>query len=118
MADWIEPGSHINAMGADSPGKQELDPRILEQSHIIVDHKSQARIYGEIHLPLQQQLLSESTVAGDIGEVVAGQVPGRQSDKDITVFDGTGMALEDAAVVYRAYHMAREQGLGQVISLQ
>jgi alanine dehydrogenase len=118
MADWIEPGSHINAMGADSPGKQELDPRILEQSHIIVDHKSQARIYGEIHLPLQQQLLSESAVAGDIGEVVAGQVPGRQSDKDITVFDGTGMALEDAAVVYRAYHMAREQGLGQVISLQ
>ena len=118
MADWIEPGTHINAMGADSPGKQELDPRILAQSHTIVDHKSQARIYGEIHQPLMQQLLSETAVAGDIGEVVAGRVPGRQSDSDITVFDGTGMALEDAAVVYRANHMARERGLGQVIDLQ
>jgi ornithine cyclodeaminase/alanine dehydrogenase-like protein (mu-crystallin family) len=105
-------------MGADSPGKQELDPRILLHSHIIVDHKTQARIYGEIHQPLRQQLLAESAVAGDIGEVVAGQVPGRQSDSDITVFDGTGMALEDAAVVYRAYHMARERGLGQVVGLQ
>ncbi|MCP4627930.1 MAG: ornithine cyclodeaminase family protein [bacterium] len=118
MADWIEPGSHINAMGADSPGKQELDPRILAQSHIIVDHKSQARIYGEIHLPLQQQQLSETAVVGDIGEVVAGRAPGRQSNSDITVFDGTGMALEDAAVVYRAYHLACERGLGQVICLQ
>jgi alanine dehydrogenase len=118
MADWIEPGSHINAMGADSPGKQELDPNLLARCHIIVDHKSQARIYGEIHQPLQQQLLSETAVAGDIGEVVAGRVDGRQSDSDITVFDGTGMALEDAAVVYRAYHMACEQGVGQVISLQ
>jgi alanine dehydrogenase len=118
MADWIEPGTHINAMGADSPGKQELDPRILVQSHIIVDHQTQARIYGEIHQPLQQQLLPESAVAGDIGEVVAGRVPGRQSDSDITVFDGTGMALEDAAVVHLAYRMARERGLGQVIGLQ
>ena len=62
--------------------------------------------------------MAAGSVAGDIGEVVAGRVDGRQSDSDITVFDGTGMALEDAAVVYRAYHMAREQGLGQVISLQ
>jgi alanine dehydrogenase len=117
-ADWIGPGTHINAMGADSPGKQELDPRILAQSHIIVEHKSQARIYGEINQPLQQQLLPETAIAGDIGEVVAGRVPGRRSDSDITVFDGTGMALEDAAVVYRAYHMARELGLGQVVCLQ
>jgi len=49
--------------------------------------------------------------------VVAGRVPGRQSDSDITVFDGTGMALEDAAVVYRAYHLARQQGLGRVVDL-
>ena len=91
-------------------------PTTLTQ--IIVDHKSQARIYGEIHRPLQQQQLPDTAVAGDIGEVVAGRVPGRQSDSDITVFDGTGMALEDAAVVYRAYHLAREQGLGQVIGLQ
>ncbi|MCP4628236.1 MAG: ornithine cyclodeaminase family protein [bacterium] len=117
MADWLAPGVHINAMGADSPGKQELEPRILTQGRIIVDHKSQARIYGEIHLSLQQGLLAETAVAGDIGEVVASRVPGRQSDSDITVFDGTGMALEDAAVVYRAYHMARERGLGQVIGL-
>lgn len=117
MADWVEPGTHINAMGADSPGKQELDPHILKQGRIIVDHEYQARIYGEIHLPLQQGLLAESAVAGDIGEVVAGRVPGRQSDSDITVFDGTGMALEDAVVVYRAYHLARQQGLGSVIDL-
>ena len=118
LADWIEPGTHINAMGADSPGKQELDPRILQQSHIIVDHKTQARMYGEINLPLQQQLLSETAVAGDIGEVVAGKVPGRLSDSDITVFDGTGMALEDAAVVHLAYHAARKRGAGRIVELR
>jgi alanine dehydrogenase len=118
MADWIDPGVHINAMGADSPGKQELDPDILVKSYIIVDHKAQARMCGEIHLALQQRKLSESAVAGDIGDVAAGRVPGRRLDRDITVFDGTGMALEDAAVVYLAYHLARQRGLGQVIDLQ
>lgn len=118
MTDWIRPGTHINAMGADSPGKQELDPDILNKSYIIVDHKAQARMCGEIHLPLKRRLLSEASVAGDIGEVVAGRVPGRRSKSEITVFDGTGMALEDAAVVHFAYHLACERGLGQVIDLQ
>ncbi len=118
MAGWIEPGTHINAMGADSPGKQELDPRILEKSHIIVDHKSQARVCGEIHLPLQQRLLTEAAIIGDVGEVVTGQVPGRRSDSDITVFDGTGMALEDAAVAHLAYQKACSRGVGQFICFQ
>jgi alanine dehydrogenase len=117
MADWIKPGTHINAMGADSPGKQELDPCILQNSRIIVNHKDQARICGEIHLAIQQELLTGAAVAGDIGEVVAGRVPGRYSDSDITVFDGTGMALEDAAVVYLAYRKAQAQKIGQLIDL-
>ena len=118
MAGWIEPGTHINAMGADSPGKQELDPRILEKSRIIVDHKSQAQVCGEIHLPLRQKSLTEAAIIGDVGEMVTGQVTGRRSDSDITVFDGTGMALEDAAVVHLAYHKARSRGVGQFICLQ
>lgn len=118
MAAWIEPGTHINAMGADSLGKQELDPHILQKGRIIVDHKSQARLCGEIHLPLQSQLLKETAVVGDIGEVAAGHLSGRLSDSEITIFDGTGMALEDAAIVHLAYHLARERGLGQVIDLQ
>ena len=117
MADWIRPGTHINAMGADSPGKQELDPALLQKSRIIVDHKGQAKVYGEIHRPLQAGLLDETAVAGDIGEVVAGSVSGRCAADEITLFDGTGMALEDAAVAHMVHRKARDLGLGEEIRL-
>ena len=107
MADWIAPGTHINAMGADSPGKQELDPSILLSARIIADSVPQALVYGEVRAAVQEGLLPKERVLGHIGQVVAGLLPGRVSPDEITIFDGTGLGLEDAAAAYLAHNKAR-----------
>ncbi len=119
MADWIAPGTHINAMGADSPGKQELDPAIHQKARIVADSVNQALIYGDVQNPVRDGLLDKSKILGHIGQVVAGKIVGRTSAEEITVFDGTGLALEDAAVAYMVHNKARNQDGGryQTISL-
>ena len=112
MADWIGPGTHINAMGADSPGKQELDPAILLNARIIADSVDQALVYGEVQSAVRQGLLAKERILGHIGQVVANLLPGRTSKEEITVFDGTGLALEDAAVAYMAHTKARGMRAG------
>lgn len=112
LADWVEPGTHINAMGADSPGKQELDPAILLKARIIADSVSQALLYGESQSAVREGLLPREKILGHIGEVVAGNLPGRISPEEITIFDGTGLALEDAAVAHMVYNKARKENAG------
>ena len=107
MAGWIAPGAHINAMGADSPGKQELDPAILAKARIIADSVDQALVYGEVQTAVREGLLAREKILGHIGQVVAGLLPGRAGPEEITVFDGTGLALEDAAVAYMVHNKAR-----------
>src|SRR5205814_9099199 len=99
MADWIEPGTHIAALGADKGGDQELDPRILQRARIFVDDIRQCRTDGEINVPLARGLITEGDIAGEIGEVIVGRKPGRTSASQITVFDSTGIALQDSSTV-------------------
>ena len=110
--EWISPGTHIAAVGADKGGDQELDPRILQRARIFVDDIRQCRTDGEINVPLAQGLISEDDIAGEIGEVVAGKKPGRTSDSEITVFDSTGIALQDSATVPLEYERALAAGVG------
>jgi alanine dehydrogenase len=110
--DWISPGTHIAAVGADKGGDQELDPRILQRARIFVDDIRQCRTDGEINLPLSEGLISESDVAGEIGQVVAGKLEGRTADDEITVFDSTGIALQDSATVPLEYERALAAGVG------
>src|SRR5437763_8788576 len=112
MADWIEPGTHIAALGADKGGDQELDPRILQRARIFVDDIRQCRTDGATHVPLSEGLISESDIAGEIGQVVAGKLEGRRSDDEITVFDSTGIALQDSATVPLEYERAKAAGVG------
>ena len=112
MADWVGPGTHINALGADSPGKQELDPTILLKARIIADSVDQALVYGEVQSAVREGLLGKEQILGNIGQVAAGLLPGRTSAEEITVFDGTGLALEDAAVADMAHTKARSVRAG------
>ena len=112
--EWVRPGTHINAMGADSPGKQELDPGILAAAKIIVDDWAQAKDIGEINVPLARGEITPEQIYGTIGEVVAGKKPGRTADREITVFDATGLAIQDLALGLAIYRRAREMGLGEV----
>jgi alanine dehydrogenase len=110
--EWIAPGTHIAAVGADKDGDQELDPKILQRARIFVDDIRQCRTDGEINVPLQQGLLVEADIAGEIGEVVAGKKEGRTSHDEITVFDSTGIALQDSATIPLEYERAVAAGVG------
>jgi alanine dehydrogenase len=110
--EWIGEGTHINAIGADAPGKQELDPKILRRAKIVVDAWEQARHSGEINLPLRNRLLFREDIYAELGEIVAGKKPGRESDEEITVFDSTGLAIQDVAAAALAYRIAVERGAG------
>jgi alanine dehydrogenase len=101
--EWVRPGTHINAVGADAPGKEELEPAILSSARIIVDDMKQASTSGEVNVPLSKGLLDPGRISGTLGEVVAGIKPGRQSPEEITVFDATGLAFEDIACARLVY---------------
>ncbi len=109
---WVKPGAHIAALGADLKGEQELDPRILQRARVFVDDIRQCREDGEINVPLAEGLLSEEDVAGEIGKVICGELEGRQSDDQVTVFDSTGIALQDSATVPLEYERAVAAGVG------
>ena len=111
---WIRPGTHVNALGADAPGKQELDAAILRAARIVVDDLHQARSGGEINVPLAGGELRAADVHATLGEVVTGTRPGRQGD-EITVFDSTGLAIQDVAVARLVYEEAVRRGLGRGI---
>jgi alanine dehydrogenase len=109
---WIGEGTHIAAVGADKAGDQELDGRILQRARVFVDDIRQCRTDGEINVPLAQGLITEADLAGEIGEVITGKKPGRTSDEEITLFDSTGIALQDSATVPLEYERAVAAGVG------
>jgi len=97
MDDWIHEGTHINAIGADAHGKQELDPRILKRAKIFVDDPVQAVHSGEINVPITRGLLTLGEIAGTLGDVVLKR-NGRERPGQVTVFDSTGLAIQDLAI--------------------
>jgi len=108
--EWIRPGTHINAVGADAPGKQELDPSIVKEGIIVVDDLEQASGSGEINVPIEKGAYSIDEVYGTLAELVAGKKQGRTNNTDITVFDSTGIAVEDIAVARLLFQKAQQRG--------
>ncbi len=111
--EWVSPGTHINAIGADAAGKQELEPAILKAARVVIDDWAQASHSGEINVALSQGEITRENIYGSLGEIVAGKKPGRQSPDQITVFDSTGLVIQDLALGYAVYLRARERGLGE-----
>jgi alanine dehydrogenase len=99
--EWIHEGTHINAIGADAPGKEELDPGILSRAAVFVDDTAQAVHSGEINVPISEGLFSRERIRGTLGEVVLGRV-GRKGKEEITIFDSTGLAIQDLAIAHIA----------------
>jgi alanine dehydrogenase len=109
---WVAPGTHIAALGADLAGEQELDPQTLKRARVFVDDIRQCREDGEINVALREGVITESDVAGEIGKVICGELEGRQSEDQVTVFDSTGIALQDSATVPLEYERAVAAGVG------
>ena len=112
MDEWVRPGTHINAIGADAPGKEELDPAILLRSKIVVDDYEQTIHSGEINVPISKGILRRDQIYAELGEIVAGRKPGRTSREEVTVFDSTGVGILDVATAHSAMAAALRKGLG------
>jgi len=117
MNDWVSEGMHINAIGADAPGKQELDPQILTRAKVVVDDVEQAIHGGEVNVPLSEGVIARGDIYADLGEVVTGKKPGRTSHEEITIFDSTGLAVQDIATDWVVYQKARKAGKGIEVEL-
>lgn len=113
---WVKDGTHINAMGADAPGKQELESHLIEKAKIIIDCWDQASHSGEINIPVHEGIIRRSDVHARIGDIVNGDKPGRESDEEITVFDSTGLAVQDIVTAWNIHKKALEKGVGQKIN--
>ncbi|MCK9152350.1 alanine dehydrogenase [Methanobacterium alcaliphilum] len=113
--EWISPGTHINAMGADAPGKEELETELVLKSRVFIDNWDQASHSGEINVPFSRGLLQEQDLAGNLGDVIIGKNPGRISDEEITIFDSTGLAVQDIATSWTVYEKAIEMKIGRSI---
>lgn len=116
-AAWIGDGTHVNAMGADGPGKQELEAAILTGARVFIDDWEQATHSGEVNVPLHDGALSRDDLAGTLGEVVAGTLAGRRAATERTVFDSTGLAVQDLAVAEALHRAATDAGAGAAFDL-
>ena len=104
--------THINAVGADAEGKQELDAEILLDAKLVIDDIDQCTHSGEINVPWSDGVVTRDDLHGDIGDIVAGNIDGRTDEDGITVFDSTGLGIQDVATAHVAYAHAKEQDIG------
>ena len=116
MADWVKPGTHIACMGTDTKGKQEVDPALFTRATVFADEIAQSITIGEAQHAVGTGLIAEGDIT-PIGAVINGTHAGRSSAEEITLFDGTGVGLQDLAVASVAAKLAREQGLVTPITL-
>lgn len=114
--EWIQPGTHIACMGTDTKGKQEVDAALVGAATIFTDEIAQSITIGEAQHAVSAGLLKEADITA-IGDVINGEHQGRTSDEEITLFDGTGVGLQDLAVASAAVKLAGKEGKAQIIEL-
>ncbi len=114
-ADWVQPGTHITAMGSDIPRKRELEGALLGRAKVVVDRLSQCLTQGELHHAVDAGVMRASDVYAELGELAAGMKPGRTSAMEITIADLTGVGVLDAAVANVVADAAEREGVGRWI---
>jgi alanine dehydrogenase len=114
----LKPGVHINGIGAYTPEMQEVPAETVARARVVVDSRSASLAEaGDLIIPLQKGLIREADIHGEIGEVAAGQIPGRQSDDEVTFFKSVGVAVQDVAVATLILRRAAELSLGIEVDL-
>jgi ornithine cyclodeaminase len=116
MAEHVSPGTHLACMGTDTKGKQEVEAALLGRAAVFCDEVAQSVSIGEAQHAVAEGLLAEDDIA-QIGAVINGTHPGRASADEITLFDGTGVGLQDLAVAASIVETAVERGMATVVPL-
>ncbi|MFB3906087.1 MAG: ornithine cyclodeaminase family protein [Acidobacteriota bacterium] len=113
---WIQPGTHINAIGSSIPFARELDSEAVRKSRLFVDRKeSTVNEAGDFLLAKKEGVVDESHIVGEIGDILTGKLKGRNSPDEITLYKSLGLAIEDLASAQHVFRKAQEQGIGTVI---
>ena len=98
-ADWVAAGTHVTSAGTGSPEKVELEPALLlKADKLIADRVVQTQLYGNLHHAIETGVMTRSGVTGELGDLVAGRLAGRERPDEITVADLTGVGVQDAAI--------------------
>jgi alanine dehydrogenase len=114
--DDVEPGTHVTAMGQYHPKKNELPPELIARATYVPDIRERAmQDAGSFLAAIEAGLVDEDHVAAELGEVVAGEHPGRTSDDEVTVFDSGGTGIETVAAAHMLYKWASQDGRGKTI---
>jgi ornithine cyclodeaminase len=116
QSGWVRPGTHLACMGTDTKGKQEVDAALLARALVFTDEVAQSVSIGEAQHAVAQGLLDETAII-PLGRVITGDHPGRRSADEITLFDGTGVGLQDLAAASMALRRARESGLATMANI-
>ena len=116
MRDWVKPGTHLACMGTDTKGKQEIDPALIAAATLFTDEIAQSISIGECQHAIAAGLVATEAIT-PIGNVINGEHPGRSTDHEITLFDGTGVGLQDLAVASLAAKLAEKKGKARRIEL-
>lgn len=116
MDAHIRPGTHLACMGTDTKGKQEVEPKLLARARVFTDEVAQSVSIGEAQHAVAAGLITEADIT-PLGAVIAGLAPGRQSDAEITLFDGTGVGLQDLAVAGAAVRLAVARGVAVAVDI-
>ncbi|WP_256295722.1 ornithine cyclodeaminase family protein [Haloarchaeobius salinus] len=116
-ADDLGEHTHINAMGADAEGKHEIGDDVLLAAKLVIDDYKQCTHSGEINVPWSQGVLDDDDIYGEIGEIVTGEIAGRTADDGVTVFDSTGLAIQDVATAHVVFEHADENDNGTPFDL-
>jgi ectoine utilization protein EutC len=117
LADWVQPGTHITAMGSDIPHKRELEAALLGRAKVVVDRLSQCLTQGELHHAVDAGVITARDVHAELGEIAAGLKPGRTSETEITIADLTGIGVLDAAVANVVAEAAVREAVGRWIDV-
>lgn len=115
--EWLKRGAHINAIGADARGKQELEPAILNKAKVAIDDWSQAPSSGEINVPWSKGLLTKKDIHATLGEIISHRKPARINEDELTVFDSTGLAIQDVSCAQFAYSQALKKNIGKKVNI-
>jgi len=113
----VRAGTFIAAIGADNPDKSEIDPALMARARVVTDLTAQCSYMGDLHHALDAETMRVADVHAELGELVVGRKRGRTRADQITLFDGSGVGIQDVAASARAYQRARAQNAGLRVSL-
>ena len=108
QSDWIKSGTHIACIGADMPGKQELESELFREAKVFVDSVSQCLERGEVQHAVRERIILENELV-ELGQVIIGTKKGRERENEITIFDSTGLSIQDIATAKQVVSVLKEK---------